>query len=51
MACLAHDCINPECDFSGFSNREMDQCPLCGADVTNDFDESPEWDEDAEGGN
>lgn len=45
MACLAHDCTNPACDWYDYSNREKDYCPKCGAVVTNEFDEPLGWDE------
>jgi hypothetical protein len=55
MACLAHDCTNPACDWYDYSNREKDHCPECGAAVTNEFDEplgfdgwEDDWEEEEE---
>ena len=38
MACMEHNCT--ECDWYGCDNQRRSECPVCGARVTNDFDES-----------
>jgi len=42
MACMEHSCT--ECDYYSCDNQRRSVCPLCGARVTNDFDEPVERD-------
>jgi uncharacterized Zn finger protein (UPF0148 family) len=40
---MEHSCT--KCDWMDFDNQRQVSCPVCGAPVTNHFDESPERDE------